>query len=835
MVLSPGTRLGPYRILAHLGAGGMGDVYRATDTRLGRAVAVKVLPEVFATDRLRLKRFEQEARTLSALNHPNIITIYDVGDHEGTPYLVMELLDGETLGRKLRDRALPGRKVTEIAVQVANGLAAAHASGVLHRDLKPENLFVCRDGRVKILDFGLAKQQVAVDAGSDTRAALSEPGQVMGTVGYMSPEQVRGATLDARSDLFSFGAVLWEMLSGRRAFSRDSPVETLHAILKDDPPDLDPALNVPPALARIVETCLAKDPVARFHSAHDLAFALEQLSAAGSGADVPVAGPRVPARRRRLGPLLSAASLGAVAIVAVVMWRSWQSTPPPTTRVPRVLAMPAKVLGAAESAFLTDAIPDTLSTLLAGASGLEMKEPPTAAQVDKLAGDPARIARLYNVDNLVFTTVTVQSDQLVLNVRLSEVATQKVRWAGQFRGTRNIYNELVRQAADALARALRPDSPPVDVHGLARGSDAELALQEGLHYQRRYNAFYQQRDFELAQSAFTRATTMAGVESAATGNLAWLFAHRAWSSVGPEAKKATVAEAESLARRAISLDPRNGAAWAALAEVALARQPVDRQQVLEYGVKAATFGGPGSWPEAVIGGTVGGPILMVATGTRAFDRNPLQLDAGAMAADGLVWQGKPEQALPIIDRILQVEPALRRGLVTKAGILIALGRPGEASELLKRCEPLDSDVAWDAEFWRQMRFQLAVMEGDTAAATRLADRAAALWLKSATGEIDINAPYTMPQGLVRIGRSNDAFQLISRGLAKTGPAEGYLVVLETPELRAMKDDPRYVKLLEQGKRAVAMTVRVLDQAKAAGELPAFLESALPQLKALLDR
>ena len=276
MTLAPGTRLGPYEILAPLGAGGMGEVYRAKDPKLGREVAVKVLPEAFATDIDRLKRFEQEARTLSGLNHPNILTVFDLGSHEGTPYLVMELLEGETLREKMGGKPLPARKATEIALQVAKGLSAAHAQGILHRDLKPENLFLTKDGRVKILDFGLAKVQSGiVGSESATRAFLSEPGTVVGTSGYMSPEQVQCEALDTRSDLFSLGVVLWEMVSGSRPFHRDSSLETMHAILKDELPDLDPALQIPTALERILHSCLAKVREGRFHSAHDLAFALE--------------------------------------------------------------------------------------------------------------------------------------------------------------------------------------------------------------------------------------------------------------------------------------------------------------------------------------------------------------------------------------------------------------------------------------------------------------------------------------------------------------------------------------------------------------------------------
>ena len=270
--------LGPYRIGALIGEGGMGAVYRATDTRLGRDVAIKVLTAFNVEDRERLQRFEQEARATGMLNHPNLLTIYDVGKEDGAPFIVSELLEGETLRDRLLRGPLPPRRSIDAALQIAMGLAAAHEKGIVHRDLKPDNIFLTRDGRAKILDFGIAKLSNPTEAGPFASTA-TEPGMVLGTVGYMSPEQVRGELVDTRSDIFSFGAILYEMLSGVRAFKRGSSIETLSAILKEDPPDLTDTLpNLPPALDRMVRRCLEKDRDLRFQSARDLAFNLETLT-----------------------------------------------------------------------------------------------------------------------------------------------------------------------------------------------------------------------------------------------------------------------------------------------------------------------------------------------------------------------------------------------------------------------------------------------------------------------------------------------------------------------------------------------------------------------------
>jgi Tol biopolymer transport system component len=338
MALISGTKLGPYEILAPLGAGGMGEVYRAKDTRLGRDVALKILPEFFARDADRLRRFEQEARAVAALNHPNILAVFDIGQHNGSPFLVSELLEGETLRARLDRGALPQRKTIEYGVQVAHGLAAAHEKGIIHRDLKPENVFVTKDGRIKILDFGLAK--LAQTAGEDPDAvtltsAHTAAGVVMGTASYMAPEQVRGEVADPRTDIFAFGAVLYEMLSGARAFRRDTPAETMTAVLKDDPPELsDPVRPVSSALERIVRRCLEKNPEQRFQSARDLSFALSALS--GTDASGPVRATGAP---RRVPLLLWFCAALALTTVAGLTW--WLARRPvPTARMQFALAVP---------------------------------------------------------------------------------------------------------------------------------------------------------------------------------------------------------------------------------------------------------------------------------------------------------------------------------------------------------------------------------------------------------------------------------------------------------------------------------------------------------------
>ena len=337
MAIPAGTRLGPYEVLGLIGAGGMGEVHRARDTRLGRDVAIKTLPAGLAADPERLRRFEIEARAASLLSHPNIVSVYDIGTTDGQPYIVSELLDGETLRERLSRGPIAPRKAVEIGVAIAEALAAAHARGIVHRDLKPENLFLQRDGRPKILDFGIAKLTTAEPANAGaapTVSALTEAGVAVGTLGYMAPEQVRGEPVDHRTDIFAFGAVLHEMIAGTPAFRRDSRIATVNAVLESDPPEL--ADTVAPALRRIIQRCVEKAPDLRFQSARDLAFALDALSDRHSGTTAT----RTARRPARFDWRSAAIAALLAALAGTVAWIVRTPAPAPPAQVRRFLIAP---------------------------------------------------------------------------------------------------------------------------------------------------------------------------------------------------------------------------------------------------------------------------------------------------------------------------------------------------------------------------------------------------------------------------------------------------------------------------------------------------------------
>ncbi len=334
MSIAPGVRLGSYEIVAAIGAGGMGEVYRARDARLGREVAIKILPAAFSQDLDRLRRFQQEARAAGALNHPNIIAVHDVGDHDGSPYLVSELLEGDTLRERIAGRSLPVRKALEYGTQIAQGLAAAHEKGIVHRDLKPDNVFVTNEGHVKILDFGLAKLAGRERAGDEATGTAESTGLgvVLGTPSYMSPEQARGLPADSRSDIFSLGAILYEMLSGRSPFRRGTTADTIGAILRDEPPEFPDGVSIPPALDHLVRHCVEKEPRARFQSARDLAFALEALTVSAAP---PKTARSTGSKRRTVAVLIGVVLVAALGIMALLGRRA-ALAPPPDARVNRL-------------------------------------------------------------------------------------------------------------------------------------------------------------------------------------------------------------------------------------------------------------------------------------------------------------------------------------------------------------------------------------------------------------------------------------------------------------------------------------------------------------------
>ncbi|MGE5142869.1 MAG: protein kinase domain-containing protein [Acidobacteriota bacterium] len=411
MPLNPGTRIGSYEILSPLGAGGMGEVYRARDRKLDRDVAVKVLPAIVANDADSLARFEREAKVVAALSHPNILAIFDFGTQDGVAYAVTELLEGETLRGKLDSGPVSPRQAVDWALQIAKGLSAAHGRGVIHRDLKPDNVFVTKDGHVKILDFGLAKRVEGESPDSKTSAPTGSghtaPGTVMGTMGYMSPEQLRGLPVDHRSDIFSFGAILYEMLSGRKAFKKDTASDTISAVLRDDPPELTQSgRNVSPALDHIVRHCLEKDRDNRFGTAKDVVFALSEASDATTtvtSGGHPVASP---AGRSRIW--IVAAAVLVLATAGLLLSKRTKTGAPAAGGVKRIAVLPFENQGAPEDDYFADGIADEVRAKLTSVPGLEVIARGSSTPYKKTNKTPKQIADELSANYLLTATVRWQ-------------------------------------------------------------------------------------------------------------------------------------------------------------------------------------------------------------------------------------------------------------------------------------------------------------------------------------------------------------------------------------------------------------------------------------------
>jgi eukaryotic-like serine/threonine-protein kinase len=462
MPLSSGTRLGAYEVLSPLGAGGMGEVYRARDKKLDRDVAIKVLPQSVAADPAALARFESEAKAVAALSHPNIVAIYDFGDQDGIAYAVMELLEGETLRGKLDAGPISQRQAIDYGLQVARGLSAAHGKGVVHRDLKPENLFVTEDGHVKILDFGLAKKVEPISPDEQTSGPASSgptaPGTVMGTADYMSPEQVRGLILDHRSDIFSFGAILYELLSGKRAFKRDTAGDTMAAILRDEPSDLaESGRFISPPLDQIVQHCLEKNRENRFQSAKSIAFALSEASSLTTVSGVQPAVP--PTGKRKM--LITAAVIVVFAAAGVFLLRPRHRGGRVAGGIKRLAVLPFENLGAPEDDYFADGIADEIRGKLTSLPGIQVIARGSSTPYKKTTKTPRQIAEELNVSYLLTATLRWEkvgsSSRVLVTPELVDVTHPDAptsKWQQPFDGALTDVFQVQSDIATRVAQAL---------------------------------------------------------------------------------------------------------------------------------------------------------------------------------------------------------------------------------------------------------------------------------------------------------------------------------------------------------------------------------------------
>ena len=555
LTLAVGARLGPYQIIAPIGAGGMGEVYRALDTRLGREVAIKIVSKRISADSRSLQRFEEEAKAIASLSHPNILAIHDFGTEGGIAYAVMELLDGESLADRLARERISWRKSLEIVSAVSAGLASAHARRIVHRDLKPANIFLTRDGQVKVLDFGLATrlEPAQATAGSET---ATQPDRVAGTIGYMSPEQITGAAADSRSDLFAVGCILYEMVSGRRAFDRPSAAETMAAILRDEPKDLaETPAAVPPALISVIRRCLEKNPGERFQSAADLGFALQGLS--GSSAS----SPSPPATHGSRFAIVVAAVVALVAVAALWLALSHRfSFARSGIKTLAVLPM-TNVSGDTSQEYLADGVTEQLISDLARISDLRVTSQTSSMSYKGTKKPLPQIAGELSVDAIVEGSVVRSGDRVRITAELIDAGSDKHLWSETYERDVNDMLSLQREIAVAVTRHLGPalaqaGSRVADARSIdPRSFDAYLRGRYSFNKGGRDDLFRAADQFQQALDADpTNAQAYVGLAETYA-----LIGYWNYLSPGDSFPKARAA-----ATRALEIDPNSAAAQAAL-------------------------------------------------------------------------------------------------------------------------------------------------------------------------------------------------------------------------------------------------------------------------------
>jgi len=694
MPLAEGSRLGPYVISVRIGAGGMGEVWRARDSRLGREVALKVLPDSFAADVERVARFRAEARAASLLNHPNVVTVFDVGQEEGRAWFAMELLEGETLRRLLDAGRPPLRRALQISTQIAEGLAAAHVKGIVHRDLKPENVFVTSDGLVKLLDFGLAKSSPL--AASGTAAAVSTasletaPGAFLGTVGYTSPEQVAGEPADFRSDQFSFGTILCELLTGERAWKKATSAETLVAILREEPPALTSVeAGLPAPLKRIVERCLAKDPAGRFASTRDLAGDLRYLLEHAD--ELPAApGPppalHAPARTadRRTRFLLAATALTALIVVAAFVAVVLARSRPGARAVESVAVLPFEN-GTKEPSndYLSDGLTEGLIDRLSRLAELRVMARATVFRF-RNARDPQEAGRTLVVGAVVTGTVWRRGDRLVVSAEAIDVKTGARLWGNRYDRP---FADLVRVEAEIatdVSGGLRLRLPEPEKRLLARrgteDSEAFDLFMRGRH-----------ASLEETEEGYRKAIRffLAAAKKDPGFAEAHLYAGAEWGHIVTEGYDRPAegwARSDEGARRALELDPDLSDARSALAI---------RRAFFDWDFDGAErefrelFAGPrppvwGSRAFALLLWARGKTGEAIAVTDRARLLDPGNVADTMAAADYRAQVGQPGEAVGLYRAAIEAEPEDPRGYFGLAAILRGRGDAAGAIEYLRK-------------------------------------------------------------------------------------------------------------------------------------------------------
>jgi len=759
MALDAGVRLGPYEVLGPVGSGGMGEVYRARDTRLERDVAIKVLPPHLATDPMAVERFRREAQAVAALSHPNIVGIFDVGSEGATSFVVTELLTGETLRARLAAGPLAAGQALEIARQVAAGLAAAHRKGIVHRDLKPENVFVTTDGNVKLLDFGLAKRSPLGDGTPDetgtggsgpgshvTALAATTPGTIVGTVGYMSPEQVRGQETDARTDVFSFGSVLVEIVTGRRAFAGSTTADTMAAIVRDQPPDVSGVPGMPGELSRLIRRCLEKRPADRFDSAVALASALDAVprgSSSGTGVGQPDPGE------------LSLAVL------------------------PFDDLSPDR-----DNEFFADGLAEEVITDLSRIQGLRVISRASTMQLKGRVRDVRSIGQELNVSYLIGGSVRKAGNRLRITAQLIDAGRDTHLWSAKFDGTLDDIFDIQEKVSRAIVDELKVTLTPEESRDMAARPIGDPRAYESYLRARGQVMRFTADGLDEALREVERATELVGENVlllAVRGDIYWQR-----FNLGLAADVSQLDRIEAVAQQIQGLEPGSAHAERLMAFVDVHRdRPTDGLRRLQRAVAIDPNDSFSASLFVALSGLMGKPDLARPTAERLLDRDPLQAFNHIMVGLAAYLGGDLDAALRHLERGFRMDPSNPVAGVTLGKALAAGGRREEALAVLDRIEreQPDNRATWLCQVLKWgLTGQLEPLVGHLTAERRAWSRGDPEW------------SLLLAEAFALTGDRDRAFEWIEAAVARGLFNHPYLSS-GSPFLAALRDDPRWPPLL----------------------------------------
>ena len=784
MPLVPGTRLGPYEIVAPLGAGGMGEVYRARDPRLGREVAVKVLPEHMARDPQAMERFKREARVIAALSHSNILALYDVGNEDGVFYTVTELLEGETLRGRMGHTPMPWRKVAETGVAIAEGLAAAHGKGIIHRDLKPENIFLTSDGQVKILDFGLARWSPADSADAGGGSMRTSPGTIMGTAAYMSPEQVRGERADAPSDLFSLGCVLYEMASARRPFARETPAETMAAILKEEPAPLGgQAPGVPVELARLVHRSMEKGASQRIQSARDLAFSLKDILAMGSDTAAVVAAPPRVARTTRLAWIAA-----AVLVLAAAGYAGWRLLRP--APFDSVAVLPFVNVGADPNVeYLSDGIAENLINKLSQLGRIRVVPRSTAFRYKGKDLDLRKVRQDLSVRAALTGRVTQRGDDLNIQAELVDLEADSQLWGRQYSRKLSEIQQVEEEITHAVTARLGVSATGEDQKRLRKqytpNTEAYQLYLKGRYYWNRRTGETVQRAIGYFQQTIEKdpgyALGWAGLADGYTILPAYIVS----------SPRDSYPRAIAAAKKALEIDETLAEPHAALAHC-LAFYDWDWtgaenafRRAIELNPKYATAH---HWYSLLLQ-TTGRLEEALKEIQRAAELEPLSLIINTEVGRNYYLLRRHEDAISQLRKILELDPRFFRALLYLGWAYEAKGMYKEAIvqfRLALEQSPGNSQV-------------VAAMGRTQALAGQPGEARKALASLDADSRVRYVEPVDRALVHLGLGEKERAFEWLDRALEQR---TSWLRILKVdPRLDPLRSDPRFQALLKRMKLA----------------------------------